>query len=36
MFFERPRALAAELPDVYAQLREFFRLDPASGTSTRT
>jgi Mlc titration factor MtfA (ptsG expression regulator) len=30
MFFERPRALAAELPDVYAQLREFFRLNPAS------
>jgi hypothetical protein len=30
MFFEQPRALAKELPAVYAQLREFFRLDLAA------
>jgi MtfA peptidase len=30
MFFQRPRALAAELPDVYSQLREFFQLDLAN------
>ena len=35
MFFERPRALATELPDVYARLREFFRLDPASVRAPR-
>jgi len=30
MFFERPRDLARELPDVYAQLRDFYRLDLAA------
>ena len=30
MFFEQPRALAAELPEIYAQLRELYRLDLAS------
>jgi Mlc titration factor MtfA (ptsG expression regulator) len=30
MFFERPRDLATELPDVYAQLRDFYRLDLAA------
>lgn len=29
-FFERPRALAAELPEVYAQLRAYYRLDLAA------
>ncbi len=28
-FFERPRALRAERPEVYDQLREFYRQDPA-------
>jgi MtfA peptidase len=30
MFFEKPRALAEALPDVYAQLRGFYRLDLAA------
>ena len=30
MFFERPRALADELPEVYDQLKDFFRLDLAA------
>ena len=30
MFFEQPRALAKELPAVYTQLREFFRLNLAA------
>jgi MtfA peptidase len=29
-FFEKPRALARELPDVYGQLRDFFNLDLAA------
>ena len=29
-FFERPRALARELPDVYAALRQFYCLDLAA------
>ncbi|MCG7521247.1 zinc-dependent peptidase [Ruegeria sp. Ofav3-42] len=30
VFFEKPRALKAEAPDVYAQLSKLFRLDPVS------
>ncbi|MEO1563229.1 MAG: M90 family metallopeptidase [Pseudomonadota bacterium] len=30
VFFERPKALRKEEPEVYAQLSEFFRLDPVS------
>jgi len=38
-FFERPAALAADHPDLYRELRDFFRLDPgawapAASTST--
>ena len=29
-FFEKPAALARELPDVYAQLRDFYKLDLAA------
>lgn len=29
-FFERPRSLARELPDVYASLRDFYRIDLAA------
>ncbi|HSD90849.1 MAG TPA: M90 family metallopeptidase [Kofleriaceae bacterium] len=29
-FFEKPKALARELPDVYASLRDFYRLDLAA------
>jgi Mlc titration factor MtfA (ptsG expression regulator) len=29
-FFEKPRALARELPDVYARLRDFYRIDLAA------
>jgi hypothetical protein len=29
-FFEKPRALARELPGVYAALRDFYRLDLAA------
>ncbi|HEX4454736.1 MAG TPA: M90 family metallopeptidase [Kofleriaceae bacterium] len=35
MFFEKPRALADELPEVYAQLRDFFRLDLAARVTDR-
>jgi len=28
-FFERPRALRARHPDLYTQLRVFYRQDPA-------
>lgn len=31
MFFDVPRDLRAEYPDVYAQLKRFFRQDPAAG-----
>jgi Mlc titration factor MtfA (ptsG expression regulator) len=34
MFFEQPRALEAELPEVYARLREFFRIDLAHRAAT--
>ncbi len=30
VFFERPEALQAEVPEVYQQLAELFRLDPAA------
>ena len=29
-FFERPRALREKQPELYAQLAEFYRQDPAS------
>lgn len=29
-FFEKPKALARELPDVYSQLRDFYKLDLAA------
>ena len=29
-FFEKPKALAREVPDVYAQLRDFYKLDLAA------
>lgn len=32
VFFERPKALKAEAPDVYEQLSKLFRLDPISWT----
>ena len=28
-FFEKPKALARELPDVYASLRDFYKIDLA-------
>ena len=35
-FFERPRALARDLPEVYAQLSDFYRLDLAARTQRTT
>lgn len=36
MFFEKPRALATELPDIYARLRAFLRMDPAGSLDYRS
>jgi len=32
-FFERPRALRAKQPDLYAELARFFRQDPVNYSS---
>ncbi len=34
-FFERPRQLRAESPDLYDELRKFYRQDPAEGPDAR-
>ncbi len=35
-FFERPRALKARHPELYSELRRFFRQDPAGYSSEQT